>query len=54
MCFLCGGQFEDMLMGNEKDKLCTSTFRWQFVEKEGKWLNLGCRVIDPVVKDITF
>ena len=44
-----GMQFSDMIMGNEKDMLCTATYRWVMKkDAEGKWRNMGCRVIDPI------
>lgn len=44
-----GMQFADMKMGDEKDKLCTATYRWQMKKTaSGQWVNLGCRVVDPI------
>lgn len=44
-----GMQFDDMIMGTGNDLLCTSTFTWKMrQEPDGKWLNMGCRVVDPI------
>lgn len=44
-----GMQFADMKMGDEKDVLCTATYRWQMKKMaSGNWVNLGCRVVDPI------
>jgi len=44
-----GMQFNDIIMGTSEDMLCTATFRWKMRQgSDGKWLNLGCVVVDPI------
>jgi hypothetical protein len=39
-----GMQFDDMIMGNEKDLLCTSTFTWK-MRQEVSFPCLPCRAV---------
>lgn len=44
-----GVQFKDMVMGNDVDKLCSVTFRWNMrQERDGKWESDGCYVVPGV------